>query len=218
MDNIDVLVADDHTIVRKGLVSLLKDEKRVDKVLEAKDGKDALNCYQSHEPDIAIIDLSMPNLNGIEATRRIMREYPQAKILILTVHSEKEYIAQMLEAGASGYIIKKSAPSELIEAIDTIMKGEVYLSPSISKVVVKEYFQKNKFNLDKDLYEELTDREREILQLIAEGNTTEEISSKLYISKNTVATHRRNIMKKLDLHNIAELTKYAIQHGIVSDK
>ncbi len=116
-----------------------------------------------------------------------------------------------------GYIIKKSAPSELIEAIDTIIKGDVFLSPSISKVVVKEYFRKNRFDLDKNLYEELTDREREILQLIAEGNTTEEISSKLYISKNTVPTHRRNIMKKLDLHNVAELTKYAIQHGIISD-
>jgi len=211
-----VLLAEDHTIVRKGLCALLDAEPGIEVIGEAEDGREALVQVEQQRPDIVLMDISMPGLNGLEATRQIKKRFPEVKVLILTVHSDEEYIRQILRAGASGYLLKEAAPHELISAIEAIQRGESYLSPSVSKKVVREYVQHATGSAEEDSCERLTDREREVLQLIAEGNSTRDIAELLHLSVKTAETHRARLMRKLDIHSTAELTQYAIRKGVIS--
>ncbi len=212
---IKVILADDHVVVRKGLATLIESEMDIEVIGEVSDGKEAIELTREAKPDVVIMDISMPNLNGLEATRRIKSEMPEVRVLALTVHSDDEYIFRILRAGASGYLLKKTAPDELISAIRTLHGGGAYLGSSISESVVQAFRERPSPWEAESKYDELTDREREILQLIAEGNTTKDIAEKLYISTNTVSTHRKNLMEKLGIHSIAGLTQYAIQKGLV---
>lgn len=212
---IKVLLADDHAVVRRGLATLLESEMDIEVVGEASDGKEAVELTREIEPDVVVMDISMPELNGLEASRRIKDEMPEVRILALTVHSDDENIFRILRAGASGYLLKKAAPDELISAVRSLYRGEAHLGSSISESVIEALRDKVSLTDSESRYHELTDREGEILQLIAEGNTTKEIADKLYISTNTVSTHRKNLMEKLGIHSIAGLTHYAIQKGLV---
>ena len=217
MDKTRVLLAEDHTIVRKGLRSLLDKETGIKVVGEAEDGREAIAKAEELHPDVVVMDIAMPGLNGLEATRQIKKRFPDIKIIILTMHTNKEYVSQTLKAGASGYLVKKAAPDELISAINAVHKGNSFLSPSISRMVIDEYIRRSKeISEGEEGFEQLTVREREVLQLIAEGRKTREIAELLYISIKTVETHRAHIMNKLDIHSTAELTRYAIRKGIIS--
>jgi DNA-binding NarL/FixJ family response regulator len=217
MDKTRVLLAEDHTIVRKGLRSLLDKETGIKVVGEAEDGRKAIVKAEELHPDVVVMDIAMPGLNGLEATRQIKKRFPDMKIIILTMHTNEEYVLQTLKAGASGYLVKKAAPAELISAINAINKGNSFLSPSISRMVIDEYIRRSKkISEGEEGFEQLTVREREVLQLIAEGRKTREIAELLYISIKTVETHKAHIMDKLDIHSTAELTRYAIRKGIIS--
>jgi len=217
MDKTRVLLAEDHTIVRKGLRSLLDKETGIKVVEEAEDGREAILKAEELHPDVVVMDIAMPGLNGLEATRQIKKRFPDIKIIILTMHANEEYILQSLKAGASGYLVKKAVPVELISAINAVHKGNSFLSPSISRTVIDEYVRRSKeISEGEEGFEQLTVREREVLQLIAEGRKTREIAELLYISIKTVETHRAHIMNKLDIHSTAELTRYAIRKGIIS--
>jgi DNA-binding NarL/FixJ family response regulator len=217
MDKTRVLLAEDHTIVRKGLRSLLDKETGIKVVGEAEDGREAIVKAEELHPDVVVIDIAMPGLNGLEATRQIKKRFPDMKILILTMHTNEEYVLQTLNAGASGYLVKKAALAELISAINAVHKGDSFLSPSISRTVIDEYIRRSKeISEGEEGFEQLTVREREVLQLIAEGRKTREIAELLYISIKTVETHKAHIMDKLDIHSTAELTRYAIRKGIIS--
>lgn len=217
MDKTRVLLAEDHTIVRKGLRSLLDKETGIKVVGEAEDGRKAIVKAEDLHPDVVVMDIAMHGLNGLEATRQIKKRFPDMKILILTMHTNEEYVLQTLKAGASGYLVKKAAPAELISAINAVHKGDSFLSPSISRTVIDEYIRRSKeISEGEEGFEQLTVREREVLQLIAEGHKTREIAELLYISIKTVETHRAHIMNKLDIHSTAELTRYAIRKGIIS--
>lgn len=215
MSVIRVILAEDHTIVRKGLRSLLEGEEDIEVIGEAGDGKEAITLVEQKKPDIVVMDIGMPQLNGLEATRRIKKKFPETKVLILTMHTNEEYVFEILQAGASGYVVKKAAPTELVSALRAVKQGESFLSPSISKKVIDEYLQRSGEAKRRGAFELLTDREREVLQLIAEGNSTRGIAGRLFISTKTVETHRSNLMEKLDLHGTADLTRYAIRMGIV---
>jgi DNA-binding NarL/FixJ family response regulator len=167
-------------------------------------------------PDIVVIDIAMPGLNGLEATRQIKKRFPHVRILVLTVHTNEEYVLQILRAGASGYLVKQAAPTELISAIQAAHQGEAFLSPSISRKVVDDYILRAGLTDEPDSFEKLTDREREVLQLIAEGASTREIAEQLHISVKTAETHRAHLMEKLDMRSTAELTQYAIRKGVIS--
>jgi len=212
---IKVLLADDHKIVRDGLRTLL--EKNPDIVVagEAEDGREALQMAKKLLPDVVVMDIAMPDLNGIEATRQILADRSDVRVVALSMHSDKRFVSEMLKAGASAYLLKDCAFEELITAIRTVMKGKIYLSPGIAGVVIGEYIKKDA-KADSSVFSLLSDREREVLQLMAEGKTTKEVASYLHVSVKTVETHRTNIMTKLDIHSIAELTKYAIREGLTS--
>ncbi len=212
---IKVLLAEDHTIVRKGLRSLLEPVADIVVVGEAENGRDAVEQAERSNPDIVVMDHAMPVLNGLEATRQIKRRQPEIKILILTMHTNEEYVFQFLKAGASGYLVKQSAPDELVAAIRAIADGQSFLSPSISKSLIEEFVRQTQGQGTDDSYALLTEREREVLQLVAEGQTNNEIGDELHISVKTAAVHRTNIMNKLGLHSMADLTKYAIRKGII---
>lgn len=214
MNKIKVLLADDHTIVRQGLYALLNAEMDIDVIGEAENGWEAVELALKLKPNVIVMDISMPRLNGIEAMLKIKKESPDIAIIILSMHSNKEMIFQVLRAGGSGYLVKKSASSELVSAIKAAYKGESYLDSSISKKVIDEYI-KYAGDVIKDSYDELTDREREVLHLLAEGRSKHEIATILFISSKTVDAHKVNLMKKLDLHSLAEITKYAISKGMV---
>lgn len=214
MNRIRVLLAEDHTIVRKGLRSLLDDETEIEVVGEAEDGQQAIELVQRVQPDVVLMDITMPVLNGLEATRQIKKLFPQVKVVVLTVHSSEEYIFQILRAGASGYVVKQAAVSELVQAIQTVYRGDSFLSPSISRQVVEEYGRRAEAIEDK--YDRLTDREREVLQLIAEGRANREIAQLLHVTVKTVEAHRAHLMDKLGLRSTAELTRYALRKGMVS--
>ncbi|TKJ31282.1 MAG: DNA-binding response regulator [Chloroflexi bacterium B3_Chlor] len=216
MNRIRVLLAEDHTIVRKGLRSLLDAEAGIEVVGEARDGRDAVRKVQLLSPDVVVMDIAMPGLNGLEGTRQIRKRFPEVKVLILTMHTDEEYVLQVLAAGASGYVVKQAAPRELVSAIQAVHQGDSFLSPSISRKVVEAYIRQAEAMAEEDSYRRLTEREREVLQLIAEGHSTREISQLLYISVKTVETHRAHLMDKLDIHSIAELTQYAIRKGVIS--
>jgi DNA-binding NarL/FixJ family response regulator len=216
MRKIRILIAEDHTIVRKGLVALLKEEDRFEVVSEAEDGHMAVKNAIDLKPDIAMIDIGIPSLNGLEAAAKIKREVPDVKILMLTMYENEEYIIKALQIGASGYLIKKSAPDDLINAIYAAMEGEIFLSPSISTKVISSLIRKTaKTDEPKGKVSRLTPREREILQLIAEGLSNREIAEKLFISPKTVKVHRFNLMEKLGLHNTAEIIQFAIKNGLI---
>ena len=216
MKTIKVLLADDHTILRKGLRSLLETEKGIEVLDEAEDGREAVSKVEALHPDVVVMDIAMPGLNGLEATRQIKKLYPEIQVLILSMHTNEEYIFQTLRAGASGYLVKKAAPRDLVLAIHAAMRGESFLSPSISKTIIDEYIRKaEKTGEEDDPFEKLTGREREILQLLAEGISNREISKKIHISVKTVETHRAHIIEKLNLHNATDLTKYAIRKGLI---
>jgi DNA-binding NarL/FixJ family response regulator len=215
MKTINVLVAEDHTIVRKGICSLIDGKAEIKVVGEAEDGRDAIDKAGALQPDVVLMDITMPHLNGLEATRQIKKIFPQIKILALTMYTNEEYILQILQAGASGYVIKQAAPAELISAIHAVYRGDSFLSPSISKTIIDEYLRHSVPAAPVE-QEKLTDREREVLQLIAEGYSNREIADKLNLSVKTVGVHRTNIMEKLEIHNVTDLVKYALRKGIIS--
>ncbi len=211
--NIRVLLADDHKIVREGLRSLLEKEPDIDVVAMADNGKTARQLAGEHRPNVAVIDIAMPEMNGIEAIRRISGANPGIRILALSMHSARRFVVEALSAGANGYILKDCASEELVRAIRVVADNETYLSPKISGLIVKDYVKRlpESKSPEKAL---LSNREREVLQLIAEGQCTKEIAFSLGLSVKTVETHRQQIMKKLDLHSVAVLTRYAIREGI----
>jgi two-component system response regulator NreC len=212
---IRVLLADDHRMLREGIRALLERQDDITVVGEASDGRETVRLAASLCPDLVVMDVSMPLLNGIEATRQIKRDCPKVRVLILTVHEQKDYVAQLLVAGADGYIIKRAAGEELIVAIRTVCQGQAFLHPSVTKVVVDDYVKRLQEGDGAEAYRILTQREREVLQLIAEGYTNREMADLLHISIKTVQNHRSKIMSKLDLHDRGELIKYAIQQGII---
>ncbi len=214
MGKIKVLVADDHTILRQGIKSLLANEEEIEVIGEAKNGREALTIIEETLPDVILMDIAMPGLNGLEATRRIKKKFPRMKVLVLTMYTNEEYIFQILNAGANGYLVKETAFQDLISAIKAVYKNEAFMSPSISKKVINSYIKRAQ-NDEQEICEILTTREREILQLIAEGNSSKKIAELLFISPKTVETHRTHIMDKLNIHNRTGLVKYAIRKGIV---
>jgi two-component system response regulator NreC len=214
MGKIRVLIADDHTILREGIRSLLEDEPDIEVVGEAEDGHSAVDLANQFNPDIIVMDIAMPRLNGLEATRQIRRQNSKIKILILTMHDNEEYIRQVLAAGAMGYILKDAASKELLAAIRSINKGDAVLSPAITRLVITDYLRWGDLEPAKSM-DGLSNREREVLQLIAEGYTNKQIAEILCLSIKTIQAHRLNLMKKLNLHNRGELIKYAIQKKII---
>jgi DNA-binding NarL/FixJ family response regulator len=214
MDKIRILLADDHTILRNGIRAILEDEPGMLVIGEADDGRKAVSLACQLKPDIVVMDIAMPLLNGLEATRQIKHSCPEVKVVILTMHDNEEYIIQMLEAGAMGYILKDAAARELISALRTVHKGEAVLSPAITRIVIEDYLRWGGIRPSEN-NEELSPREREILQLIAEGYTSKQIAEMLVISIKTVQAHRNSLMQKLNLHNRGELIKYAIQKKII---
>lgn len=215
MSDIRVLLAEDHTIVRKGLRALLEDAKGIVVIDEAENGHEAVDKSNQHQPDVVLMDISMPLLNGLEATRQIKEKIPNIKVIILTMHADEEYVMQGLRAGADGYLVKQTAPAELVAAVQAAYHGDSFLSPSISRKVIEEYVRGAESKTKYDSYESLTRREREVLQLVAEGLSIREIAEHLYISEKTARAHRANLMNKLELHNIAALTIYALRKGVI---
>jgi len=213
--SIRILLADDHKITREGLCSLLDKQQDMEVVGEAEDGRTAVTLVRELVPSVVIMDVSMPDLNGIEAARQIVDQFPDVKIIALSMHSDTLFVTEMLKSGTSGYLLKDCAFEELALAIRAVVAGKTYLSPSVSGVVVDDYLHRLS-RADFSDSEVLTDREREVLQLLAEGKSTKQIALKLHISVKTVETHRRQIMNKLDIHTVAELTKYAIRKGLTS--
>lgn len=221
MSTIRLLLADDHGLVRAGIRALLESLEGVSVVAEAANGREALHLVEIHHPDLALIDIAMSELNGLEATQRITREHPGTRVIILSMHANEEYVLQALKAGASGYLLKDAFTTELEMAIHSVFRGETYLSPPVSKHVIAGYMRRvGGDDLDQDsprtLLERLTPRQREILQLIAEGHTTQEIAHKLSISVKTAETHRTQLMDRLDIHDIAGLVRYAIRVGLIT--
>lgn len=216
MKRIKVLLAEDHTLVRKGLRALLDEAEEIEVVAEASDGREAVVKVEAVRPDVVLMDISMPLLSGLEATRQICERFPDASVLILTVHSNEEYILQALRAGAVGYLLKEAAPTDLIRAIKVVHSGDAFLSPSISRSVIRDYVEKTDLLSGETSFDRLTNREREVLQLIAEGHTIKEIATHLTISEKTARTHRQHLMDKLDIHSTAELTLYALRHGLIA--
>ena len=212
---IKILIADDHKIVRDGLRTLVEKQSDMEVIGEAENGRNAVQFALELVPDVVIMDVTMANLNGIEATRQIHKEQPDIKIIALSMHSDRRFVAGMLDAGALGYLLKDCAFEELARAIHSVVSNQTYLSPKISDILVKAYVLKSSVK-PSSAYAILTAREREVLQLLAEGKSTKQIANSLYVSIKTVETHRKQIMDKLDIHSIAELTKYALKEGLTS--
>lgn len=213
MSKIKILIADDHKILRQGIRSLLAPQPDFEVVGETADGPETLKETFKLKPDVVLMDIGMPNLNGFEATRQIKKKQPEVKVLVLTMYQDDEYVLQALQSGASGYVLKDVAVEELVTAIRAVNNDQYYLSPSISRTVIDAYLRKTEKG-EREPSELLTAREKEIVQLIAEGYTNKEIAAKLYISVKTVDAHRSHIMEKLDIHDVALLVKYAIRKGL----
>jgi two-component system nitrate/nitrite response regulator NarL len=211
-----LLLVDDHPIVLDGIKSHLCAQPDFEVVGDAANGQDALRKAKLTLPDVVLMDISMPHMNGLEAMANLRKQVPNAKVLILTMHDSKEYIAQVVRSGARGYLLKDSSPAELVSAIKAVHGGEVYFSPSVSKVLIEEMADGNKRSLNAPAPPPLTDREREVLSLIAEGLLNKQIADRLGIGVRTIETHRERIMRKLDIHTVAGLTKYAIARGMTS--
>jgi two-component system nitrate/nitrite response regulator NarL len=213
---IKLLLVDDHPIVLDGIKTHLAEQPDLAVVGEATNGQEALRKAKLTLPDIVLMDITMPHMNGLEATSQLRKQVPDAKILILTMHDSREYIAQIVRSGARGYLLKDCSPAELVGAIKAVHAGEVYFSPSISKVLVQEMVNGKHESKDPGLQPVLTDREREVLSLIAEGLLNKQIADRLGIGVRTIETHRERIMRKLDIHTVAGLTKYAIARGMTT--
>jgi two-component system, NarL family, response regulator NreC len=216
MAKLRILLGDDHTILRSGLRKILHERVDWEVIAEAGDGREAVRLALEVQPDIAILDIGMPLLNGIEATRQILRRLPDMRILILSMHANEAYITQALQAGARGYLLKDSADIELIRAIAAVMAGKSYFSPSVSRVMLDEYVRHLSAKGITDRYDSLSEREREVLQLVAEGHSNKEIAQLLSVSPTTVETHRGHVLQKLNVHNTAELVLYAVRRGVIS--
>ncbi|MBP6971635.1 MAG: response regulator transcription factor [Syntrophorhabdus sp.] len=210
-----IILADDHKIIREGLRSLLEKQDDMEVIAEADNGLTTVNLVQKLHPDVVIMDIGMPEMNGIDATTKITTEFKGVQVIALSMHSDRRFVMQMLKAGATGYLLKDSAFEELVTAIHTVMRRQHYLSQKITDVIVEEYLQNLPKN-ETNVFTVLTPREREVLQLIAEGKSTKQIASVLNVSVKTIETHRQQIMDKLNTHSVAELTKYAIREGITS--
>ena len=213
--SIRILIADDHKIVREGLCSLVEKQSDMEIVAEAENGRVAVQMAREFSPNVVVMDIGMPDLNGIEATRQIIEEAPKIKVVALSVHSSSRFAIEILKAGASGYLLKDCAFEELVRAIHTVVANQTYLSPKIATVLVKDFVERH-LPKESSVFSMLTARELETLQLLTEGKTTNQIASMLHVSVKTAETYRRNIMNKLDIHNVAELTKYAIREGLTS--
>ena len=210
-----ILLADDHQIFREGLASLLDRQPEMEVIQQASDGLQAVSFSRDLKPDVVVMDLTMPGMNGIEATRLIANEVPEVKVLCLSVHGDTQFISAVLDAGASGYLLKDCAFEELVTAIHTVMGNQIYLSPGIAGTLVDDYKARRPESVP-SAFSQLTEREREIVQLLAEGQSTKEIAERLCLSVKTVGTHREHLMAKLHLHSLAQLTKYAIREGLTS--
>jgi len=210
-----IIIADDHKIMREGLKALIEKQPDMEVAAEAQDGLAVTKLARKLIPQVIIMDIGMPEMNGIDATRQIISENKEIKIIALSMHSDRRFVLEMLKAGASGYLLKDSAFEELVNAVHTVMTGQSYLSPRITDIVVKEYLY-NQSKSESTVFNVLTVREREVLQLLAEGKSTKQIASTLNLSVKTVETHRQQIMDKLEIRTVAELTKYAIREGLTS--
>ena len=215
MSRVRILLADDHTVVRQGLRKVLEENAEWEVVAEAGDGREAVKLAEQHKPDVAILDVAMPLLNGIEATRQINKRSPNTRVLVLSMHADEAYVTQILQAGAIGYLLKDSADVDLVQGVGEVSKGKSFFSPAIAKVMLDDYVRQLAEKGITDRYESLSEREREIFQLIAEGKANKEIAALLSISPSTVETHRARIMEKLDLHSAAEIVLYAVRRGVI---
>lgn len=216
MTRIRVLIADDHTILRDGIRLLLQSQPDIEVVDEAADGREAIDKAEDLKPDVVLMDIGMPGVNGLEATRHIKKNDPTTHVVVLTMYDTEEYILQILSAGASGYVLKRAASSELVSAIRAVHQGGSYLHPTITKKVIKDYLRRVSEDTGKRDMDGLTDRESQVLKLIVGGNTNQSIAEQLCLSVKTVQTHRAHIMEKLGLHDRTELVKYAIRKGLVT--
>jgi two-component system, NarL family, response regulator NreC len=215
MGRVRILLADDHTLVRHGLRKVLEERADWEVIAEAGDGREAVRLAEQHKPDVAILDVAMPLLNGIEATRQITRRVPGTRVLVLSMHADEAYVTQILQAGATGYLLKDSADVDLLKAVDEAANGRSFFSPAIARVMLDDYVRQLADKGVTDRYEALSEREREIFQLIAEAKTNKEIAALLNVSPSTVETHRAHIMEKLDLHSAAEIVLYAVRRGVI---
>lgn len=215
MSEIKIVLADDHKLFRMGLRQLIEKHPDVKIVGEAATGIDVISVAKEQSPDIILMDISMPELNGIEATRRILGEQPDVRVIIVSMHSDRRYVVETLRAGAKGYLLKDSSPEEIFRAIQKVMRNQFYLSAKINEQVILDFVQQNKSE-NSSAFEVLSAREREVLQLLAEGKSTKQIADLLNLSAKTVETHRMHIMDKLDLHTLPELTRYALREGLTS--
>jgi two-component system response regulator NreC len=215
MKTIRILLADDHTVVRKGLRLLLQGQPGFEVVADAADGRSAIALAEQHLPDVVVMDVAMPVLNGIEAARQITAKLPQVAVVFLSMHSDEGYVLRALKSGARGYLLKDSAEQDLIKAVVAVSEGKAFFSPAISKMLVEDYVRQMQERQVEDSYELLTNREREVLQLLAEGRSNKDVAGVLNLSLYTVETHRSNILQKLHLHNQAELVLYAIRKGVI---
>ena len=212
---IKILLVDDHKILRDGICSIVKGYKDMEVIGEAADGKTALRLVDELSPEVVIMDISMPDLNGIDATRRIIADHPKIKVIALSMHHDKQFVSEIFKAGASGYLLKDCAFDELEHAVRIVMDGKTYINPQIASLVIESLVSQPQAASQKT-FSLLTDREREVLQLIAEGQSTKEIALKLSVSAKTIESHRRQVMGKLNIRNVAKLTKYAIREGLTS--
>ena len=215
MGKVRIVLADDHTIVRQGLRKVLEERADWEVVAEAGDGREAVQLCEQHRPDVVILDVAMPLLNGIEATRQITKRVPNTRVLVLSMHADEAYVTQILRAGATGYLLKDSADVDLFKAVEEAAKGRSFFSPAIARLMLDDYRRQLTDKGVSDRYEMLSDREREILQLVAEAKANKEIAALLNVSTSTVETHRAHIMEKLDLHSAAEIVLYAVRRGVV---
>jgi two-component system response regulator NreC len=216
MSVVRIVLADDHTVMRNGLRLLLERQPNLQVVGEAADGRQAVALIEKANPDVVIMDIAMPNLNGIEATRQIINQNPRTAVAILSMHSDESYVIRALKAGARAYLLKDSAEADLLAAVRALMEGKSFFSPAISKILVEDYMRQLQSRGAEDTYELLTTREREILQLLAEGRTNKEVANMLNLSLYTVETHRTHILQKLNLHSVPELILYAVRKGIIA--
>lgn len=215
MAKIRVLIADDHAIVREGVKMILAKESDIEVAGEASDGQEALGLVERLKPAVVVMDISMPGMGGIEATQLVKERYPAVNVLALTMHEDESYVFKLLRAGASGYVLKRAAAQDLVQAVRAAAKGEAFLYPSVARKVVEDYLKRVEAGEERARYDGMTEREKEILTLIAQGLSNKQIGERLYISIKTVQTHRAHILEKLGLHDRTELVRYAIRKGLI---